>query len=87
MPIEKGAVVKAVLTGSPDPSELNIEAALGEEQVAKSLSTPGSSQASSVSSVSFSTKLKVCLAHLKLEAEEREERAADYVTPGGYAQT
>ena len=78
VPIEEGAVVKAVLTGSPDPSEVKIEAAPGAEQVVKSLSTPGSSQASSVSSVSVSTNLKICLARLKLEAEEREERAADY---------
>lgn len=58
VPIE-GAVVKAILTGSPDPSEVKFEAAPGAEQVVKSLSTPGSSRASSVSSVSVSTNLKV----------------------------
>ncbi|KAK0141509.1 hypothetical protein N1851_021341 [Merluccius polli] len=79
VPIEEGAVVKAVLTGSPDPSEVKIGVEPGADQVEKSLSTPGSSRASSVSSVSVSTKLKVRLARLKLEAEEREkERAADY---------
>ncbi|KAK0152899.1 hypothetical protein N1851_005430 [Merluccius polli] len=79
VPIEEGAVVKAALTGSPDPSEVKIGVEPGLDQVEKSLSTPGSSRASSVSSVSVSTKLKVRLARLKLEADEREkERAADY---------